>query len=548
MIGLADLTQMLITTAEWLAVASLKSIPLIAFIFILQRVLRKKLSAAAHYLLWFSVIISLTIPFGWNLQLKPISNTGTSSAETFAASSLSLASIETSAETIPIGMQPPALSSQAASSGIELDIGLLKQHYRLPLAIIWLCGLLLLASITLKRAQYFYRIKRNAGSAPADLLALLEQCKIKLQLKQSIALLSSRDIQSPITLGWLRSAIVLPENIERQFAPEHLQHVLLHELGHIKRQDILCSWTICAINILHWFNPFVWLACRKMRMDMEVACDALVLKHLPPLQHKRYGATLIEISQIPRVSPRVATSLGILENHSELKERLTMIKEFSTMSAKKTAFVAVILMATAITALAQPNLESNSSNATHSATKNKSAAESGTTVKEFAVRAEKDLKIKVLVGQDYANKNIQINISEEPMNYGQVLTQLKINDFTAYKSKDYIQIIPMKDARSVNIPVVEKGKSYFEDEVVTDSIRTEKACVSTVIAAVRPLIPFNGHLTGYEDGRTMVISDTYGNIQRIRNIVKSLEDNLKTPQDCKSMQLPEERPQNKSNK
>lgn len=444
-----------------------------------------------------------------------------------------------SAETLP----------QTTGSWSANGLASIGENYRIILALIWLGGVCIFSTVTLRRAAYFHSIKRTAHPAPRALLPQLEECKTQMRLRAQIQLLCSPQIQSPITLGWLRPAIVLPEAAAQQLTAETVKHILLHELGHIKRQDIFFNWVACAVNILHWFNPAVWLACRKMRMDMEVACDALVLSHLHPGQHKNYGATLIEISEIPRVSPRAATTLGILENHTELKARLTMIKEFSTMNSKSKVFVGLILMVSAITTLAQPGLQTSIKNNPPAATTaNQPAETSGITLREFAARAEKDLKIKVLVGQRDADVRIQTNIGSEPLDYGQILTQLKINFFTAYKSRDYIQIIPIDVARTLNIPVVEKGKTYYEDEWVTDSIKTEKACAASVVAAIRPLIPFHGHLTVHEDSRTLLIIDTYGNIQRIKSVIKSLEDNLKTPQDCKNIQPPEERPQHKNTK
>jgi general secretion pathway protein D len=122
---------------------------------------------------------------------------------------------------------------------------------------------------------------------------------------------------------------------------------------------------------------------------------------------------------------------------------------------------------------------------------------------------------------------------------------LKINEFTAYKSKDYIQIVPLRDARNLSIPIVEKGKIYYEDEVVTDYLKTEKACSGQVLAVVRPLVPQYSHLSAYEDAHTLIIIDTYGNIQRIRSVIKALEANLDAPVDCKNVNPPEFRP-NKS--
>jgi hypothetical protein len=331
----------------------------------------------------------------------------------------------------------------------------------------------------------------------------------------------------------MKPAIMLPKNLEHQLTPAKLKHVLLHEVSHIKRHDIFFNWIICLVNVLHWFNPVVWLACRYMRRDMEMACDALVLHHLDKTQRKSYGTTLIEISEIPRVSPRVQTALGMFENHNELKQRLHMIKDFTTMNIPNSIFFVVILTATAITSLAQPNTETSDKAPSAPLAKVSDVNSEDIELRNFAKFAEKELKMKVLVGQNYAKNSVQVNMAE-PLDYGKFLTQLKINEFTAYKSKDYIQIIPLRDARSFSIPVVEKGKTYYEDEVVTDYLTTDKSCAAQVLATVRPLVPQHAHLSS-DNGHTLIIIDTFGNIQRIRGAIKTLEANLDAPVDCKNI-------------
>ena len=86
------------------------------------------------------------------------------------------------------------------------------------------------------------------------------------------------------------------------------------------------------------------------------------------------------------------------------------------------------------------------------------------TLKDLANYVERGLKTKILVGIDYANKEVLINLSKGGLSYGQLLTQLNINGFTAYKSKDYIQIVALRDARQYSIPIVESNKNYLNDE------------------------------------------------------------------------------------
>ena len=80
----------------------------------------------------------------------------------------------------------------------------------------------------------------------------------------------------PLTWGILRPRVALPVNVE-SWDDERIRTVLLHELAHVRRRDCLTQWIAEIAHILHWFNPLVWLAVCRMRLDRERACDDMVL-------------------------------------------------------------------------------------------------------------------------------------------------------------------------------------------------------------------------------------------------------------------------------
>jgi hypothetical protein len=108
--------------------------------------------------------------------------------------------------------------------------------------------------------------------------------------------------------------------------------VFLHELGHIKRNDILVSWCTTALQIAHWFNPFVWLAFHRMRVDRELACDALALSYARGEESQPYGRTIIKLLEQFGRSAWAPSVAGALENKKQLKERISMIAKFKQTS------------------------------------------------------------------------------------------------------------------------------------------------------------------------------------------------------------------------
>lgn len=520
---MTELMQELNLFTGWLLIASLKSLALIATLLLAQHGLKKYLSASARHSLWLSLFLCLSIPFGWNLSLdnKPAALlfSPPENNVTPASTPEIIASPTTAALTTPTNTEKDV---HQATDAVTNTI-----NYHSILSLIWLTIFSGLICLTCWQLLRFKRVLHKASDATAQHYLLLNNAKHTLGMSQTIPLLYSSQVSSPLTLGLFKPTIILPADIEQQLTQKQLSLVLLHELAHIQRRDIFWNWLAYGITLLHWFNPLIWLASKRMKADMEMACDAKVLAHLSPQDRNDYGLTLINVSQLSSKSLGFSHSLGILENHRELKDRLIMMKEFTTMTLKKSLVFGLAFSAFAFAALAQPNTKMNETN-----TISPSNINNRMTLSEFAKHAEKDLKTPILVGNALSDISIPVSITDKPLDYGQLLSQLKINELTAYKSSGYIQIIAARDARWLAIPTVEKGKKYFDDEYVTDSIKLEKTCAGNVLATLRPLVPQDGHLTAMESANTLIISDFYSNTVRLKAMVKMLEDNTAEKVDC----------------
>lgn len=513
----------LLNVVEWLTLASLKTIPLIVLLLILQRFFRHSFSASAHHLLWITVLISLTIPVGWNMNIQSLTELGvetnSSQQESPIDNGLVLAS------TTEVNHSEPAISERpVATEKYASWINRLANNAGVVAAMVWLIGVVVLLLVTLIKARHYYRIKRDALVVAPDVAQMFEGCKENIHYPKSVQLLCSKHIHTPIAMGLFQPTIIIPLDLENTLSAEQLNYVLLHELGHIKRRDLWFNWIVSLINIIHWFNPLVWFASRRMRTDMEAACDALVLSHLPKKQHKNYGETLIELSDFLPYSSRALSAVGILENHHELKERLKMIKQVTTMNFKSGILFSVILVTSAITAFAQPSQKTSVEQGYVIAQK--------MTLQAFALMTEKVLKSEVLVNAKDADTPVRIRTNINELDYPGLLTQLKQNGFTAYKSNGAINFIQIGEARNSPVPVVEKNKTYFDDEYVTESIKPEKACSSKLLPALRPLVPQEGHMTTSENPDMIILVDTYSNIQRIKAIIKQIDDGMDKPADC----------------
>lgn len=98
----------------------------------------------------------------------------------------------------------------------------------------------------------------------------------RLGLEDAPRLLQSDAAKMPFACGVLAPTIVLPTEAEG-WTLDRRRAVLLHELAHVRRHDLLghtLGRLTCAV---YWFHPLVWTAAKKLRNESERACDDLAL-------------------------------------------------------------------------------------------------------------------------------------------------------------------------------------------------------------------------------------------------------------------------------
>lgn len=97
-------------------------------------------------------------------------------------------------------------------------------------------------------------------------------------------------LAAPFVWGLFRPVIYLPSCIEEKERP----YIVAHEDYHRKRKDHLVKLLIFAVTILHWFNPFAWIACGLCSRDMEISCDENVLAGAKVAARKSYAESLLK--------------------------------------------------------------------------------------------------------------------------------------------------------------------------------------------------------------------------------------------------------------
>ncbi|MDP5276407.1 M56 family metallopeptidase [Chengkuizengella axinellae] len=228
---------------------------------------------------------------------------------------------------------PGTLSKNDTSMNFKYDV----------FSLIWLFGALsVLSTVLFVNIKFHWKLRKQRKCDDLILNELLAKCKQQLNIKTNIQIVYDENLKTPSIIGVMKPKIVLPKRINDQLSHDELKYVLLHELTHLKRKDILINWITILIQAIYWFNPLVWYAFYKMREDCEVACDASVLSYLEKSEHIEYGKTILSVLTNLSRPNFIPVAVGMANNKSNIKRRIWRIKMFKQTSWKW-SIIAVVL-------------------------------------------------------------------------------------------------------------------------------------------------------------------------------------------------------------
>lgn len=160
-----------------------------------------------------------------------------------------------------------------------------------------------------------------------------------------VPVLVSRDA-GPALIGLLRPSIVVPAWLLAEPA-ERQQLVVQHEVEHRRAGDHMLLAAACAgVCLLPW-NVALWWMLLRMRLAVELDCDARVLRR--GVKARSYGSLLLEIAGRTRARPFGAPALA--DSGTHLERRLIAMTD-STHSPRRMRAAGAIMSALLLVAAA----------------------------------------------------------------------------------------------------------------------------------------------------------------------------------------------------
>jgi beta-lactamase regulating signal transducer with metallopeptidase domain len=315
---------------DWLLTASARAALLSLVVLGLQVLLRHRVPARWRYALWLPVLLVLLTP-------------------AFPESQWSVGSIvRTEPAPLPTPVmvaQEPALSvAPSAVGAAETPSPISWSQIMLPA---WLLGAAGMIVICLgSYALTLWRIKHNRVPVNDALLHEIAALARGLGLRRVPRVWMSPVVRSPAVTGLWRPLLLLPVGFDESLTAQEARLVLRHELTHLKRGDLPLNALLCLLLALHWFNPLLWLAFFKVRLDREAACDAQVLDREPQAERVAYGHTLLRIETAFSHHGLSLGFVGIFQRGSALRSRIQSIAKqpTQTVTMKTTLSLGIALL------------------------------------------------------------------------------------------------------------------------------------------------------------------------------------------------------------
>lgn len=247
-------------TSVFILEKSIKSLFLLAIIFLVRPILNKKAFKSASIVLWIVLLIYLISPYELEIGIENVKE-----------NSILL----------------------AITNFFEHSLGwLVNKIGSIFFKLNRLIGSVLIFTYLVIKIYKFHTVMKGSTLTQNTL------CKKKIRefgLKRKVEIYINNNLKTPLTFGILRPKIILQDHI---LADEKLlDHVLIHELMHIKKFHILLNHLINIVACLYWFNPLLWLSLKYLNQDIEINCDKLVVENLVDTRKNRkaYCSSMLKL-------------------------------------------------------------------------------------------------------------------------------------------------------------------------------------------------------------------------------------------------------------
>jgi len=320
---------------------------LVILLFIIDLLLRKKIRAIFRYCLWLLVLVKLILPPMFSLPTGIGYWVGDHipTAPSISNMTFDVVAFEHTGPSNEIPHVSP-VENVAGDDPAMAPVGsaLTALTWQAVVFLFWLAGILGFLVVLIQRIRFVRGLIMASCPAGDDLTGLLKECRRQMAVRREIKLRLSEAIPSPAVCGLLRPTVLMPTSLIERLSPEGLRATLIHELAHIKRGDLWVNSVQTFLQVVYFYNPFVWFANSVIRKVCEEAVDETVLVALGG-QAEGYSNTLIDIGEMVFWKADFGLRLiGVAESKKALQWRIRHMLNRPIPKSSKLGLIGITML------------------------------------------------------------------------------------------------------------------------------------------------------------------------------------------------------------
>ena len=271
-------------------------------VWLFRAAFRKLLSPRLKYALWFLVVLRLCIPVTlesglhlFTLESAPASSV-TSAKPVSQEPTQGAVSPEADVPQLDGATSPQTQAADPANTTVGNTAPRLS--WQQWLLFVWAAGFVLVFGVSVMLMIQLRIRLRRLGCEPGDKTnALYEQIKEQMQIRGRVRILLMPDINSPALTVEPFPRLLLPDRLIFAANAESMAFAMAHELMHYKRKDYLVCLLLLLLRAVYWFHPVAWGLFHLMRLDMETACDSMVVARFDRERKLSYVNLLLALGE-----------------------------------------------------------------------------------------------------------------------------------------------------------------------------------------------------------------------------------------------------------
>ncbi len=197
------------------------------------------------------------------------------------------------------------IAAPSAASRWTLPVPAWLREFDRPVAALWLAASLLWSTILIGSALRIHRSRRRWREAVID----------------GMPVYVSHD-EGPALFGLTRFGIVVPAWVTG-LDPVRRRLIIAHEREHARAADPVTLLAGAIFVMLQPLNPAAWMMFRRLRLAIEIDCDARVIAHAGDV--RTYGELLIDVGE--RTLAGAAPLAALSEGGSQLERRIRALSQ-----------------------------------------------------------------------------------------------------------------------------------------------------------------------------------------------------------------------------